>query len=88
MPAYKLKASTSNLNKNYDQYSSEQVELIKKELKDYLYFFGYTEHPLIDHNTAFFTYERRSEGDLESWKGFKTWNDRTLDQAGGGARDV
>ena len=37
---YKLK-STQTLNRNIGLYTTEQLEYIRTELKDYLYFFGY-----------------------------------------------
>jgi hypothetical protein len=41
------------------------------ELKDHLLFFGYTNHPEIDHNTAFFQYAQISKEDLAQFKDFE-----------------
>ena len=51
---------------------------MKVELRDYLYFYGYTNHPEIEHNTGFFEYSEHAEVDLANWKGFKSWNEKTL----------
>ena len=46
-PVYKLKAPTKtlNLSKNRSAYTEEHIESMKKELKDMMLFFGYTNNP-------------------------------------------
>ena len=53
---------------------------MKKEIKDHLLFFGYTNHPEIDHNTAFFEYTEQSKGDLALFKAFEQKNAETLEK--------
>ena len=52
---------------------------MKQQLKDHLYFFGHTNHPEIDHNTAFFEYAQQSEEDLAKFQAFKQRNAETLE---------
>lgn len=67
---YKLKdgvASTTNrnLSRNVAMYTPEQIEMLKDKMRDYLYFFKYTDHPegQADPNTAFFTYDGEAQHD-------------------------
>ena len=56
-------------------YNDAQIEFIKTELKDFLYFFGYVEVP--DHKmskTAFFKYENSTEEDLKKFNQYKKHN--------------
>ena len=62
------------MQKNAGMYSNEQLNKLKRELKDHLYFFGYTNHPVEEHNTAFFNYEDHEESDLVNFNKFKTLN--------------
>jgi hypothetical protein len=58
---YKLK-STQTLNRNIDLYTPEQLEFIRTELKDFLYFFGYVANEADPaNNTPFFNYDHKSE---------------------------
>ena len=69
------------LNRNIDLYTKEQIELIKTELKEFLYFFGYvktTHHP--DNNTPFFEYE--DDGPEELYYGFRKHNAEVLAKLG------
>ena len=51
---YKLKSTSTSLSRNQGLYSPELIDQIQNTLKDYLLFFGYTKHPELEHNTAFF----------------------------------
>ena len=42
---YKMKSSKPNINKHEDWYSEKQINLMKEQLKDYLYCFGYVKMP-------------------------------------------
>ena len=52
---YQLKDSTRVLNPNVNKYSLEQLEFIKEELKDIIYYFGYSNvADEVDNITGFF----------------------------------
>ena len=52
-----IQINAEQLNDTIKMYNKEQLEFIKEELRDFLYFFNYTDHPLeSDPNTSFFTY--------------------------------
>ena len=53
---YKLKSTSTNLNRNAFMYSEEQIDFLRQEMKDTLYYFGYTNHPTEENDTAFFTF--------------------------------
>ena len=43
---YKLKAQpTRNLSRNVNMYTPEQIEFMKEACRDYLYYYGYVDHP-------------------------------------------
>ena len=75
---YKMKSKSTSLNRNINEYTDEQIELMKVELRDYLYFFGYTNHPELEHHTTFFEYSEHDGVDLANWKAFNSWNDKIL----------
>ena len=55
--SYGLK-STVTLNRNIHLYNEEQIEFIKTELRDFLHYFGYVDHPSNPDNlTPFFVYK-------------------------------
>jgi hypothetical protein len=54
---YKLKNTSGNISKNAHMYTSEQMEYLKTELKDFNLFFGYTNNPHGENQAAFFDYE-------------------------------
>ena len=76
---YKMKKF---LERNPDMYSEEQLIKLRTELKDHLYFFGYTNHPEEEHSTAFFNYEDHEEADLGNFNMFKTLNENALASLG------
>jgi len=68
---YKLK-STQVLNRNIGLYNEAQLEYVKTELRDFLYYFGYVhnEHDT-NNNTPFFTFDDAShQARLQGYKGF------------------
>ena len=75
---YKLKSLEQNLNRNIGLYSPELLEQMKTKLKDHLYFFGYINHPLVKHETAFFEFDRHEEADLANFSAFKNLNEKAL----------
>ena len=72
---YKLKSTDTNLSRNESMYTTEQLEKFKKQLKDHLYFFGYTNHPDEVNKTAFFEFEKHEKADLANFKKFQTMNE-------------
>ena len=61
-------------------YSQKQIEFIKTELKDYLYFFGYTDHPDIpdaENLTPFFKFNHL-HNDLANFNKFTKENEKVL----------
>ena len=56
--------------------------MMRTKLKEQLYFWGYVHHPLMQHETAFFEYERNEEADLANFSAFKTMNEKALADIG------
>ena len=56
---YKLKTTSTDMNRNAFMYSEEQMDFLKQELKDTLYYFGYTNNSTywFQHETSFFEYK-------------------------------
>jgi len=70
------------LNRNINLYTEEQKEYIRTELKDFMYYFGYVDHPTDSSNrTPFFKYDHNKE-DLENYNGFRKQNEAVLKQLG------
>ena len=42
---YKLKKNSTKMNKSLYRYTKDQLNLVKTELREHLYFFGYTNTP-------------------------------------------
>ena len=55
---YKLKAQpTRNLSRNAGMYTNEQLEYMKEHAREFLYYYGYVDHPTqADPDTTFFKY--------------------------------
>ena len=51
---------------------------IKEILGDYLYYFGYTNHPEIENPHAFFNFEEHEQHNLEQFNGYKKLNEEHL----------
>ena len=62
---YKMKAQpTRNLSRNAGMYTPEQIEFIKEAGREYLYYFGYVDHPTdADPDTTFFKYDGQVKHD-------------------------
>lgn len=73
---YKLKHNDGphKLNRNAHRFSEAVMKKIKEDLKYFLYFFGYTSHPTLKNEFAFFDFENPSEEDLKNYEGFKEFN--------------
>lgn len=61
----------SHFNRNAYRFSQALQDKIKEELKDLLYFFGYTNHPSKENEYAAFTFENHSDKDLQNYEGFR-----------------
>ena len=87
---YKLKQGSqqgtqgTEFNKNSHMYSVKRIARLKEQLKDYLLYFGYTNNPTVDTDTAFFEYEydEFDENDLAYFRGFDASNKRVLSEIG------
>jgi hypothetical protein len=83
---YSLKASQdySKLLRNEHAYKPEQIEHIKSEMKETLLYLGYTTDPSggEENDTGFFKYDSYTEGDKESFMGFRKHNEKVLAQIG------
>ena len=81
---YRLKSTSKSLSRNIDMYNHTHIDAMKDQLKDFLVFFGYTDHPSQLNDTTFFTYKREdgtsalSEQDLKSFKGYLDFNAKTM----------
>jgi hypothetical protein len=78
---YKLKSKTTSLSKNMHMYSPEQVQRMEATMKDFLVYFGYTNHPedgLTE--TSFFEYTDKegncslTKDDFKQYKGYLEHN--------------
>lgn len=64
-------------------FTDAQKEYIKTELKDFMHYFGYVDHPSITDNlTAFFKYDDQTEAEIQSINGFKRQNEDILKKLG------
>ena len=76
---YKLKSTTRTFNANSKRYTTEQIEYIKETLGEHLHFFGYTKHPEIEHDTAFFDFGNNdSPKNISAFKGYLQLNKNSL----------
>ena len=61
-------------------YTEEDIAFIKRELREFLHFYGYASHP--DTNTvnltAFFDFEEQTEEDLAKFNEFRKFNAATM----------
>lgn len=67
------------INKNEENYPHELNEYVKKELEEFNYFFGYTNHPEKENPIKIFDYKEHSEKSLRMYEGFKIVNEETLE---------
>ena len=74
---YKFKATTGQLNTNAKRYTKEQVDYIKQELGDLLYFFGYSN---IDEESYsnFYQFDEHTEERKALHNGYKKVNEDSM----------
>lgn len=82
---YKLKTTSKNTNKNADKYRPEDIQKLKTSIREFLYFFGYVNHPTIENSTAAFEYGDSLDNvphDMDKlnklFKGFEAANKKTI----------
>lgn len=69
---YKLKSTTGRFNASYEKYTKDQIELVKKEMAEWIYFFGYAKK---DSNpTGFFDFENPDATLEDKHYGFRKTN--------------
>ena len=81
---YQVKDNSQKFNKSAYRYDDEKMKLVKTELRDYLYYFGYADKPGCE--DTFTTFVRYDEGDvahddelLESrFDGYKAHNQESM----------
>lgn len=73
---YKLKPTTLKFNSNKIAYTASQLEYIKETNRDFLFRFGYVEHP--QSQTGFYKYDDQSGEDLARWMSFKQINEASI----------
>ena len=71
---YPLKDKKQTLNKHADRVDPKLYAHFVEELKDLLYFFGYTNHPEQENPYAFFKFDNHSEEHLKNFKGYQKMN--------------
>ena len=81
-----LDIDSQHLNQNVSMFTVEQLEFIKEELCDFLYFFNYTDHPLeSDPNTTFLLYNGEVQHDQDKlislFNGYLVGNETALRNA-------
>jgi len=70
------KPRESNKSNNLKHYSPDDIEHIKKELRDELLFFGYASDD--ENSSSYYKYESFSDSDKESLNKFETFNKETM----------
>ena len=75
---YNLKDTTGKFNINASRYTESQIEYMKEKIGDQLYFFGYSNHPEEEHNTAFFNFDEHKPENLAQFNGFRRVNEDGL----------
>lgn len=79
---YKAKPSGTGLNRNAHMYNEKQLDRLKVQLKDFLYYFGYASHPKEENDTAFFEFATHEQEDLAQFKRFSSQNEKMLASIG------
>ena len=86
---YKLKPTTGKFNQHAQRYTADQLDYIKETMAEQLYFFGYTNHPEIEHDTAFFDYGDDHKPDhLSDFKGYLKVNEESLKEVSSKDRPI
>jgi hypothetical protein len=63
MKTYEQKSDVTH-NRNIELYTDEQIEIMKTEMKEFIYFFGYAaNHSEADSKTKFFSYADTEESE-------------------------
>lgn len=75
---YKLKATTGVANANASMYTDEQIKVIRDNMAEWLYFFGYAKHPDQENPTGFFEFEEHKPELLEKFNGFRQLNEEGI----------
>lgn len=75
---YKLKATTGVANANANLYSEEQIKMVRDNLAEWLYFFGYAKHPEQENPTGFFEFDEHKPELLEKFNGFRKLNEDSI----------
>ena len=61
---YKLKSTSTNMSRNAHMYTEAQMDYLKDQFRDQLYYFGYTNHPTEENDTAFWEFPESDPKDL------------------------
>ena len=77
--SYKLKSTTGKFDAHRHRYTEEQLNYVKENLKEHLYFFGYTTNPGEENPTGFFDFEEDNEY-RDKYMGFKKVNEDCLNE--------
>lgn len=70
--------SEMHAQNNTAMFSAEQIAHIKAQCKEFLYYFGYTNHSSESSNTDFFKYDEHEAEMLERYNKFTTHNNDIL----------
>jgi len=76
---YRLKNTTGKFNVHAHKYTAEQIEHIKNENAELLYFLGYTNHPEVETKTNFFEFADHKPEHLQKYMGFKEINKKVIE---------
>ena len=67
------------LNKHAAKLDPKLYATVVEELKDLLYFFGYTNHPEYENQYAFFKFDTHKEEHLKEFMGYKKLNQESIE---------
>ena len=77
---YQLKENSRQLNTNAKRYSEEQLEFIKEEMKDIIYYFGYAKFSKDpDNYTGFYEYQKTDAEASKTYNGFRELNAQSIE---------
>ena len=83
----KFKDQANNLSRHRSQYTDEEIALMKSELRESLFFFGFVKLPDQEHSTQFFDYDDITDEDMARFGKFRELNKATLAACAGKAFD-
>jgi predicted metal-dependent phosphoesterase TrpH len=78
--SYATKKTTGKFNAHKSKYTDAQIERIKATNAEYLYYFGYANHPDQENHTAFFEFKDHKPEHLEQFYGYRKDNEKFLKQ--------